>query len=119
MTNPFEPHDAIAPLALPAVEALENERGTRLDFDQAEAELRRLECRWDLRQLAMTLAIVCIPVAGNTLERPYYYAVFVIIPVFLAGFQIWWARTPRARAIKRVKQAVHDWLAFGPTARDA
>lgn len=113
------PHDAIAPEALPSIEALERERGTRDDFDVADAELQRLECRWDLRQLAITLAIVAIPLAHSTVPRQYYYAVFVVVPVFLAGFQIWWARTPRARAIKRVKQAVHDWLAFGQTAPGA
>lgn len=113
------PHDAIAQEALPAIEAIESERGTRDDFDVADVELQRLQCRWDWRQLAITLSIVAIPLADYAIPRPYYYAVFVVIPAVLAGFQIWWARTPRARAIKRVKQAVHDWLAFGRTAQDA
>ena len=107
------PHDAIALEALPAVEALESGRGNRLDFEQADAELRRLECRWDSRNTANIAAIVAITVLLGTLERPYDYVAGAAVFIALAVFAHVWKRTARARAIKRVKQAVHDWLAFG------
>ncbi|MEQ1812758.1 MAG: hypothetical protein ABL889_22720 [Terricaulis sp.] len=113
------PHDAIAPEALPAIQALEGERGTRDDFDAADAELQRLQCRWDLRTLAGMLAGMAVPIALGTFERPYNYAALVPVLIAVGVFEVWWARTPRARAIKRVKQAVHDWLAFGQTAPGA
>lgn len=113
------PHDAIALEALPSIEALERERGTRDDFDLADAELQRLQCRWDLRTLAGILASMAVPIVLGTFERPYNYAALVPVLIAVGVFEVWWTRTPRARAIKRVKQAVHDWLAFGQAAPGA
>jgi len=110
-------HDTIAPDALPAIEALEALRGDASAFAQAEAELRRLIWRGDFRQFLSPLLLVPALLVFDFLGPAYGISAFAAAAVVGIGFQMWWTRTPRARAIKRVRRAIIDWLAFAPAAR--
>jgi hypothetical protein len=110
--------DAISSEALSAIEALESEHGSATDFIIADTELRRLEWHWDLRHTVNLVAMSTMMAALNALERPLSYIVVCVVSVSLFGFYAWWGRTARARAVMRVKQAIHDWLAFGRSTHD-
>jgi hypothetical protein len=112
------PHDAITPAALPAIEALEAMRGDASDFARAEAELKRLARRPDWRRLAGPLLLMPGLIASFIFGPSIGLAFFLAAAVAAVPLEIWRARTPRARAVKRIRNALADWLALSPQARD-